>query len=93
MPEKKKPVRVFHVLPRQLNIGEEVWTWEMKRTTILIRSPEGKKFVVKQNVLCGVTPDEIGRALWKKSDRNYRMTPGRIKEYILSHLLLNENEN
>jgi len=85
----KQPKRkILRPLSRKVHIGGEVWTFYAKGHYARIRDPKlAMTYVASQCDITGATWDDIERSHRKGYAYHYAMTPGRIKQYIIDHIL------
>ena len=69
---------------RNLHIGDEVWSWRVGRTHVVIRNPERKSFIVDFSKLTGMSWQDVERGLWKNW---LHITPQMVKDHIVAFLL------
>ena len=85
MRETTKKLKPFG---RQIHLGDAVWTYRIAGDEVVqIRNPElTKTFRALMSSVAGITPMEIERARWKRTD-SANVTPAMVKNYIKKHFV------
>ncbi len=69
---------------RKIVVGEQEFHYQVGRSYINIRLPDGSRVTPSLPEVTGLSWDEVERGQWK---RWFSVTPANIREYIENHLL------
>lgn len=79
---------------RRLHIGEKVWLYKIggRRNchpqTVVVRSPDNKRFNVPVSDICGMTDSMVEHDYWKG---NFHLRPSQVKAYIENNMLTKDD--
>jgi len=66
---------------RKLHIGNEEWQYKIGEGTVVVKTPDGKRFNIGCHEVKGLSPDDFDKGKWKKTSDGM-ITPSELKAYI-----------
>lgn len=71
-------------MSRAIHIDGVEYPYRVRRYHVVVRCPDGSQLKCSTSQPLGLSPCEIGRAVWK--DAEYPVTPSMVKEWVLTEL-------